>query len=91
AAASLVAAVAPFKTPLLANYATIFSRQMSKLKTHTGAAKRWKRVASGLFKRKPAGKQHLNSKMRSSRRRELGKTVLSNHVQTRALNRLLPY
>ncbi|OMJ29114.1 50S ribosomal protein L35 [Smittium culicis] len=67
------------------------TRQMSKLKTHTGAAKRWKRVANGLYKRKQAGKQHLNSKMSPSRRRSLGKTVLSNSVQTRVLNRLLPY
>ncbi|PVU90642.1 hypothetical protein BB559_000989 [Furculomyces boomerangus] len=68
---------------------TLQIRNMSKLKTHKGAAKRWKKVGSGLYKRKQCGKQHLNSSMRPSRRRKLGKTVLSNRVQTRILDRIL--
>ncbi|PVU98642.1 hypothetical protein BB560_005629 [Smittium megazygosporum] len=66
-------------------------REMSKLKTHTGAAKRWKRVGSGLFKRKQCGKRHLNSSMTPSRRRALNKTVLSNPTQTKILKKIMPY
>ncbi len=43
---------------------------MSKLKTHSGAAKRFKKTGSGL-KRKHAYKSHILTKMTTKRKRQL--------------------
>ena len=43
---------------------------MSKMKTHSGAAKRFKKTGSGL-KRKSAYKSHILTKMTTKRKRQL--------------------
>lgn len=43
---------------------------MSKAKVHSGAAKRFKKTASG-FKRKSAYKSHILTKMTTKRKRKL--------------------
>jgi large subunit ribosomal protein L35 len=43
---------------------------MPKLKKHSGAAKRFKKTASG-FKRKSAHKSHILTKMTTKRKRQL--------------------
>lgn len=43
---------------------------MSKLKTHSGASKRFKKTGSGL-KRKSAYKSHILTKMTTKRKRQL--------------------
>ena len=45
---------------------------MPKMKTHSGAKKRFQRTASGKVKRKQVGMRHLNSHMKSKRKRHLG-------------------
>jgi len=65
--------------------------QMPKLKTHRGAAKRFKRTKSGKFLRGKAFKQHiLTSKTRKRKRRLRGNTTVAD-VDARKLARMLPY
>ncbi|CCJ31213.1 unnamed protein product [Pneumocystis jirovecii] len=65
------------------------------LKTHSGTKKRWSALPSGKFKRKKAGKTHLNSGKSSTRLNRLGKTTYADGgksgPQTRHLKRLLPF
>lgn len=65
----------------------------SKLKTHKGAAKRFKALANGMFKRAKAGRVHLNSNrsMSSTRLNRLGKTAYARPAERRTLRKLLPY
>ena len=64
---------------------------MPKLKTHRGAAKRFKRTKCGKFLRGNAFKQHiLSSKSRKRKRGLRGSTIVAN-VDTRKLARMLPY
>jgi large subunit ribosomal protein L35 len=65
--------------------------QMPKLKTHRGAAKRFKRTKSGKFLRSKAFKQHiLSSKTRKRKRRLRGNTTVAD-VDAPKLARMLPY
>lgn len=64
---------------------------MPKLKTHRGAAKRFKRTASGKFLRGSAFKRHILTSKTTKRKRGLrGTTTVSTQDQAR-LERMLPY
>lgn len=57
-----------------------------KMRTHSGAKKRLRKLASGKVKRKQVGMRHLNSHMSSKPKRHLGGTVIvddANMYQTR--------
>ena len=61
-----------------------------KLKTHRGAAKRFKKTGTGKFVRSKAFKQHiLTSKTRSRKRSLRGTTVVSAADQA-TLRRMMP-
>ena len=62
-----------------------------KLKTHRGAAKRFKRTKRGKFLRSKAFKQHILSSKTRSRKRKLRGTVTVAHVDAPKLARMLPY
>ncbi|GAA5864141.1 hypothetical protein JCM8547_005149 [Rhodosporidiobolus lusitaniae] len=64
-----------------------------KLKTHKGAAKRFKALANGEFKRAKVGRVHLNSSgaMSPARLNRLGQTAYATQAEKRTLRRLLPY
>jgi len=64
---------------------------MPKLKTHRGAAKRFKRTATGKFKRSMAFKQHILTSKSTSRKRKLRGTTVVSSVETAKLARMLPY
>ena len=64
---------------------------MPKLKSHSGAKKRFKFTARGKAKHKRAGARHLLQGMSASRSRQLRKPATVNDVQTKVLKRLLPY
>ena len=49
---------------------------MPKLKTHRGAAKRFKKTANGKFKRSHAFTSHILTKKTTKRKRKLDKTGL---------------
>ena len=57
-----------------------------KLKTHSGAAKRFKKTASG-YKRKSAYKSHILTKMTTKRKRQLRGTtpVHADHMSVRKM------
>jgi len=64
---------------------------MPKQKTHSGAAKRFKRTATGKFKRSKAFKQHiLTSKSRTRKRGLRGTSIVAPQDEGR-LNKMLPY
>ncbi len=60
----------------------------AKIKTHSGAKKRFQLTKSGKVKRKQTGMRHLNSHMTSKRKRHLGDMVYvddANYLQIRRL------
>ncbi len=62
-----------------------------KLKTHRGAAKRFKRTKSGKFLRGSAFKQHILSSKSTKRKRKLRGLTTVADVDVRKLERMLPY
>ena len=64
---------------------------MPKMKTNRGAAKRFKKTASGKFKRGYAFKSHILTKMSTKRKRKLRGTDEVNAADKKAVKRMLPY
>ena len=64
---------------------------MPKMKTHRGAAKRFKVTGSGKFKRSHAYKSHILGKKSPKRKRNLRKTTLIAKSDENRLVKLLPY
>jgi large subunit ribosomal protein L35 len=63
---------------------------MPKLKTHRGAAKRFKKTASGKFLRSKAFKRHILTSKTRSRKRALRGTSVTSKADTAQLRRMLP-
>jgi large subunit ribosomal protein L35 len=62
-----------------------------KLKTHRGAAKRFKKTATGKFKRGSAFKRHiLTSKTTKTKRHKRGTKQVADQDDAK-LQRMLPY
>jgi large subunit ribosomal protein L35 len=64
---------------------------MPKLKTHKGAAKRFKKTGTGKITRRHAFARHILTSKPRSRKRKLGKTVVADPVDQAKLRSLLPY
>ena len=64
---------------------------MPKLKSHRGAAKRFKKTASGKFLRGSAFKRHILTSKTTKRKRGLRKSVLVSEADQMKLDRMLPY
>jgi large subunit ribosomal protein L35 len=62
---------------------------MPKMKTHSGAKKRFKLTASGKLKRKNSNMNHILAKMKPERKRRLGKSVYVNEVDEQRVKRML--
>ncbi|KAF8964410.1 hypothetical protein BDZ97DRAFT_1700532 [Flammula alnicola] len=64
-----------------------------KMKSHSGAKKRWRSLASGSsFKRGKAGHSHMNVSKPPARKNRLSQTAYSTSTQTHKLKKLLlPY
>ena len=62
---------------------------MPKMKTNRGAAKRFKKTASGKIKRRRAFKAHILTKKSSSRKRKLRKGALVSPADRKRVGRLL--
>jgi large subunit ribosomal protein L35 len=62
-----------------------------KVKTHSGASKRFGKTGTGKFTRKKAGKRHILTSKNRERKRRLSGTVVVSPTKTQALTRLLPY
>ncbi|HUW23324.1 MAG TPA: 50S ribosomal protein L35 [bacterium] len=64
---------------------------MPKIKTHSGAKKRFKFTSKGKIKHKRAGARHKLTKKSSKRLRKLRKSSTSIHRDSRLVKKLLPY
>ncbi|AWZ49140.1 50S ribosomal protein L35 [Hathewaya limosa] len=64
---------------------------MPKMKTHRGAAKRFKKTGTGKLKRAKAYKGHLLTSKSSKTKRNLRKSTLVSDSQEKVMKKLLPY
>ena len=64
---------------------------MPKIKTHRGAAKRFKVTGSGKVKRKRAFLRHILSTKTRKQKRRLRQSTLVAETDVRAIKRLIPY
>ncbi|MGB9662890.1 MAG: 50S ribosomal protein L35 [Moorellaceae bacterium] len=64
---------------------------MPKMKTHRGAAKRFRLTAKGKIKRSKAFKSHLLTGKTSKRKRSLRRPALVSAADRKRIARLLPY
>ena len=64
---------------------------MPKLKSHRGAAKRFRVTANGKFKRSKAYKSHILTKKDSKRRRHLDTDTYASEADAKVIRHLLPY
>lgn len=63
---------------------------MPKLKTNRGAAKRFRKTASGRIKRKRAFHSHILTKKDPKRKRRLRSTVMLAKADQKAVKRMIP-
>ncbi len=63
---------------------------MPKMKTNRGAAKRFRRTASGSFKRAQSHRRHILTKKSTKRKRHLRSGKMVHDADVSMLNRLLP-
>jgi len=64
---------------------------MPKIKTHRGAAKRFRLTKSGKVKRAKAFKSHLLTKKSSKRKRNLRRATYIAAVEAKKIKQLIPY
>ncbi len=64
---------------------------MPKIKTHSGAKKRFKLTKNGKVKRAHAFKSHILNKKTTKRLRNLRKTVVADATNVAAIKKMIPY
>ena len=64
---------------------------MPKMKTHRGAAKRFRFTGTGKVKRGKAYRSHILTKMSRSRKRNLRAGGIASPQDTKVIRRMLPY
>jgi large subunit ribosomal protein L35 len=64
---------------------------MPKMKTHSGAAKRFKKTGTGKFKRGHAKLRHILTSKDTKVKRKLAKQVMVDDTEVHKLKRMLPY
>ena len=64
---------------------------MPKLKTHTGAKKRFNVTKNGKIKRAHAFKSHILNKKSTKRKRGLRKAAYADKTNSYAIKKLIPY
>ena len=64
---------------------------MPKLKTHSGAKKRFKLTKNGKVKRAHAYKSHILNKKSTKRKRALRKAGFADETNVAQVKRLIPY
>ena len=64
---------------------------MPKIKTHTGAKKRFKLSKNGKVIRAHAYKSHILNKKSTKRKRGLRKTTVADKTNVASIKRLIPY
>jgi large subunit ribosomal protein L35 len=66
-------------------------KKMPKLKTHTGAKKRFKKTGTGKIKRGQTKTRHILSSKSPKTKRKLGKIVLVSDGDYAKVARMIPY
>lgn len=64
---------------------------MPKMKTHKGAAKRFRKTGTGKLKRAKAFRSHILTKKSPKRKRKLRKAGLVSKGDQKRIAQLLPY
>ncbi len=64
---------------------------MPKLKTHSGAKKRFNLTKSGKLKRASASHSHILTKKTTKRTRHLRSTAYADTTNTDAIKKMIPY
>jgi len=64
---------------------------MPKMKTHRGAAKRFKRTGGGKLSRHKAYASHLLTHKTTKRKRKLRQDTILDSADVKRVERLLPY
>jgi len=64
---------------------------MPKIKTHRGAAKRFKKTGTGKLKRGHAYTSHILTKKSPKRKRNLRKGTMMDKTNEKVMKKLLPY
>jgi large subunit ribosomal protein L35 len=64
---------------------------MPKLKTHKGAAKRFKKTATGKVKRHHSYLRHMLTSKSHKRKKKLSSSVLVSPADTPKVKRMIPY
>jgi large subunit ribosomal protein L35 len=63
---------------------------MPKMKSHRGAAKRFRKTGTGKIVRSHSNKQHILTKKTSKRKRHLRKSAIVTGGDARRLQQMLP-
>jgi len=81
-----------YRRPEQARQPVLLRREvMPKLKTHKGAAKRFRSTASGKFKRGHSHARHILTKKTAKRKRNLDIDVLVSEGDQKRVEKMLPY
>jgi large subunit ribosomal protein L35 len=64
---------------------------MPKMKSHRGAAKRFKATGKGRLKHKQPYHSHILTSKNAKRKRQLRQPAYLSEAETKAIKRLLPY
>ncbi len=64
---------------------------MPKMKSHRGAAKRFKKTGSGKIKRSKAYTSHILTKKSPKRKRNLRHATIASKANEKTIKQLLPY
>ena len=64
---------------------------MPKIKTHSGAKKRFKLTKTGKVKRSHAFKSHILNKKTTKRKRNLRKVVTADVTNVAKIKKMIPY
>lgn len=64
---------------------------MPKIKTHSGAKKRFKLTKTGKVVRAHANKSHILTKKNTKRKRGLRQTTIADQTNVAKIKRLIPY
>jgi large subunit ribosomal protein L35 len=64
---------------------------MPKLKTHKGAAKRFKKTGTGKIVRRKAMARHLLSGKSNARKRRLAQSTVMDETNSPEYKRMMPY
>ena len=64
---------------------------MPKMKTHRGAAKRFRKTGTGKLKRAKAFKSHILTKKSTKRKRNLRKATMTDATNFKNMKKILPY